>query len=666
MHRAEAEVVEDKMELVMRTKENSRTSVCQFRSLASSRLLPCGCGCSECRCFTCHSEKTPLNKECVPYESDKLKSFIDSGEVLNCSTCHFYESATQRTKWPFTVEAAIEEINGPLMHRGKEWAEATIIQWAHKQLLDEAAAKEYPIPDNLSGRGIVIPASGELYFNCAYVSAFMLRSLRCNLPIQFWYWPNELTEYQIKTAEKLGVECVCTSTVKIQPRIKGGWELKPFAIINSSFSEVIMMDADNLPVVDPTFLFDDPRYKEVGTVFWPDVMSNEGSITPEAWAVANISESKDLIESGFLLLDKSKCWKELQVVQHMNNHSDFWYNMMYGDQNTFLFSWLKTGKKYLMAPPSRYVGVCYQELDLDGNDLSNHACHGKNEIQNGSVVSGMINKQLAISGAKHRMSNVQKKVELTNKKQNIEHQCKQSAQSMSLSYNTTICRVLGDQILFVPSNDLSVASTLCQTGCWEPDITRFISRLVRNDWNCLDIGANCGYYTALLSKLCPSGEIESFEPNKKLAEMLVESKIHNNWSNVNFHFMAVGDEDKLVSLSVPPVRWGDATVIEGNDIQQFALDDLGIKRPINFIKIDVEGSEQAIWHGMKELRKQNGLHIVMEIEKSRYKDAEAFYREIAGEFPLMRVDSEGDAVSCTIEELMLTNGLVMLYLNRGS
>ena len=155
---------------IMRTRTNSRTSVCQFRSLASSRYLNCGCGCEDCKCYTCHSDKTPDGTECVTDATAKVVPFVESGEVLNCATCPFYEASSDRHKWPFTPEEAIKEIRGPIVHRDKAWAECPSIQWGHRDLLDEAAAKEYSVPA-LDGCGIVIAASGQLYYDCAYVVA---------------------------------------------------------------------------------------------------------------------------------------------------------------------------------------------------------------------------------------------------------------------------------------------------------------------------------------------------------------------------------------------------------------------------------------------------------------------------------------------------------------
>ena len=42
------------------------------------------------------------------------------------------------------------------------------------------------------------------------------------------------------------------------------------AIMQSSLAQALMLDADSQPMTDPTALFDLPKFKENGGVFWPD------------------------------------------------------------------------------------------------------------------------------------------------------------------------------------------------------------------------------------------------------------------------------------------------------------------------------------------------------------------------------------------------------------
>lgn len=48
------------------------------------------------------------------------------------------------------------------------------------------------------------------------------------------------------------------------------FQIKAAAVINSSFKEILYLDSDNVPVQDPTFLFETEEYKNTGALFWPD------------------------------------------------------------------------------------------------------------------------------------------------------------------------------------------------------------------------------------------------------------------------------------------------------------------------------------------------------------------------------------------------------------
>src|SRR6185369_13685961 len=93
------------------------------------------------------------------------------------------------------------------------------------------------------------------------------------LPVQFWHLgAREMNPYMKSLVAPLGVECVDALEVRKQrpARILNGWEIKPYAIIHSSFKEVLLLDADNVPVLNPEFLFRTPEFLDTGAIFWPD------------------------------------------------------------------------------------------------------------------------------------------------------------------------------------------------------------------------------------------------------------------------------------------------------------------------------------------------------------------------------------------------------------
>ena len=224
----------------------------------------------------------------------------------------------------------------------------------YQTLLDEARRQEAIPPANFKGRGIVVCAGGPRYFACAWVLIHQLREvLRCALPVQIWYaGPREMDDRMIALLSALtDVECVDATHHAGYERTAsgGGWALKPFAIIHSRFNEVLMLDADNLPLVNPEFLFDDPHYIETGAIFWPDLhpIPSESIL----WEVTRVPyRNEPSFESGQMVIDKSRCWKPLQLTMHLNENAKFYYEIMLGDKDTFHFAWHMAGCRYSMPP----------------------------------------------------------------------------------------------------------------------------------------------------------------------------------------------------------------------------------------------------------------------------------------------------------------------------
>lgn len=218
--------------------------------------------------------------------------------------------------------------------------------------LRDVAASLPPYPGDRHGRGVIVPGGGVRYFTCAWVCINMLRRLGCELPVELWHLGRrEMTDDMRDLLAPLGVTTVDAAEVrKVRPaRILNGWELKPYAILNSRFREVLLLDADNVPVVDPTFLFDTPEYREAGAIFWPDF----GRLGPDrsVWALTGVPHRDEPeFETGQVVVDKAPCWGPLHLTMWMNEHSDFWYRHIHGDKETFHIAWRQLGAPYAMPP----------------------------------------------------------------------------------------------------------------------------------------------------------------------------------------------------------------------------------------------------------------------------------------------------------------------------
>ena len=228
----------------------------------------------------------------------------------------------------------------------------------HRDRFETVAEQEFPYPaDRFCGRGIVIPGGGSKYFPSAWVCIRMLRRLGCSLPIEVWHLgPEEIDETMRGLIEPLGVTdrgCTRGAERSHPARILNGWEMKPFAVLHSRFEEVLLLDADNVPVIDPTFLFETPEFQKCGAIFWPDYFR----LPPDRsiWRIAGVEYRDEAeFESGQIVIDKARCWKALNLTMHLNEYSDFYYDHVHGDKETFHIAWRKLGQEYAMTSVSHF------------------------------------------------------------------------------------------------------------------------------------------------------------------------------------------------------------------------------------------------------------------------------------------------------------------------
>jgi hypothetical protein len=232
-----------------------------------------------------------------------------------------------------------------------------------------------------TGRGIVICAGGVQMFTNAWVLVWLLRKeLECRLPIEVWHLGSaEMSTGMRAMLEGLGAKVVDAHEVlsRFPARIADGWQLKPYALIMSSFREVLMLDADNVPVVDPSFLFESPEFVSTGAIFWPDVvdLSKDNPIWQELDLPA---AQRTSFETGQVLVDKGRHGSALKTVLRLNEEAERYYRLVYGDKDTFLVAWLLAGAQNLLMPfrPIADRHVLYQR-DFGGSIVFQHRTNGK-------------------------------------------------------------------------------------------------------------------------------------------------------------------------------------------------------------------------------------------------------------------------------------------------
>lgn len=206
-------------------------------------------------------------------------------------------------------------------------------------------------PDNLTGGGIVLCGGGK-YAASAWVAANMLRRHGCKLPIQLWHLgPEEVPPALVRAFASMEVEAVDAYRVAecFPHKHLFGWELKAFALLHCPWRQVLLLDADNIPLRDVTELFKDSSYLQHGSLFWPD----RGRFAPDnkIWQLTGLKYRDEAeFETGQMVIDRKRCWRELVLSNWFNEESTFWYHHIHGDKDTFRLAWRLLDTPYHVIP----------------------------------------------------------------------------------------------------------------------------------------------------------------------------------------------------------------------------------------------------------------------------------------------------------------------------
>jgi FkbM family methyltransferase len=142
----------------------------------------------------------------------------------------------------------------------------------------------------------------------------------------------------------------------------------------------------------------------------------------------------------------------------------------------------------------------------------------------------------------------------------------------------------------------------------------------------LDVGANIGVYTRLLSKLVGrAGAVYAFEPVPVTYHALSHNAARFEHANVVTYHAAVSDRCGIAEIVLPDrgfqsfyrahLKSGDSESEAVIRVPQVALDSLlDILPRVDFIKCDVEGAEMLVLMGAEELLTTRHPKILLEVQ----------------------------------------------------
>lgn len=167
-------------------------------------------------------------------------------------------------------------------------------------------------------------------------------------------------------------------------------------------------------------------------------------------------------------------------------------------------------------------------------------------------------------------------------------------------------------------------------GLYEEEETSIIKKIVKEQMNVLDIGANIGYFSLMMANLIgPKGKVYAFEPNPKMFLRLKKNlEINPSYSDqIEINQLALGNMEGIAKLFCPPpgleglggLRNTKRIPIDKTiNVNVITLDkyvkEHNIKK-IDFIKLDVEGGEYDVIKGAEDTLTKNHPIILFEAEE---------------------------------------------------
>ena len=214
----------------------------------------------------------------------------------------------------------------------------------------------------------------------------------------------------------------------------------------------------------------------------------------------------------------------------------------------------------------------------------------------------------------------------------LERRVRALAHNAYLGDNVTLCRILGRYKFYVASDDVGFGGHVILDGIWEPWVTTFMAKTVKPGMYVADVGANHGYYTVLMADIVgPEGRVLAVEPHPRTSDLLHRNVTINGFaSHTDVADCAVGFfAGEILSLHVPDNEPKNAHVVHGSEapgslkIRSERLDDLLAGWPrIDFIKMDVEGAEEAALSGAAVTIERDRPQLLLEYNIHRCQNPE--------------------------------------------
>jgi FkbM family methyltransferase len=236
-----------------------------------------------------------------------------------------------------------------------------------------------------------------------------------------------------------------------------------------------------------------------------------------------------------------------------------------------------------------------------------------------------------------------------------------------------------DFVIFGSEKDQSVMRDLeVLGGYYEIHVMNLLSKLVKEDFICFDIGANIGIISLAMSLLAKNGKIYAFEASQKTARYFEMNMQENSVRNVELINLGISDRNEKVDFCYVERFAGgsffsslgikdpgaEIEIIECITIDEFVKsNNIG---KIDLIKMDIEGAEiKGLNGGVQTLRNLKPDLVIeinpLAIERFYGENVETLYSILDSIYPYKYLIDSQTANLLKIDDMKL----FLKYLNSG-
>lgn len=158
--------------------------------------------------------------------------------------------------------------------------------------------------------------------------------------------------------------------------------------------------------------------------------------------------------------------------------------------------------------------------------------------------------------------------------------------------------------LKIDPTNVGVDTHIYLNNKYEPYIVKKIIENIKKGETVLDIGANIGHHSIIMSKCVEkNGKVISFEPIPRIIKQFKESIEINDIKNIEVKEFGLSNKEENIKFYIDKNNAGHSSAIQDNkinteeiNIHTKTLDSLNLNT-FSFVKIDVEGYEWNVIEG---------------------------------------------------------------------